>query len=236
MLALRRHIYLAALGVLTLLATAAGAETYTGMLTTDDGGLVGTDPWATGPSTLSWTVEAVEGPIWQYCYTLTVPEKAVSHFILELSDDFGPEKLESPSLWINGCEVAWADVDTEFGLLGPGNPSIPDVMYGIKVDIPVPPPGAGDDPLTVTFCFRTLRDPVWGDFYAKDGTAPGAGAFVTLWNAGFTDPDTDPIDFPADGALEGHLLVPDDTEIPEPMTLAMLATGGMFALVLRRKR
>jgi hypothetical protein len=235
MLALRKQSHLLTLCLIGLLAAAAPGEVYSGSLTTGDDGLVGTDPWDTGPSSLSWTIEVVDGPIWHYCYTFEVPSKGISHFILELSDDFGWENIESPQLWVNDEQVPWDDVEAEIGDYGPGNagnPFIPDDVHGIKVDIPELDDG---DPLTVDFCFLTLRDPVWGDFYSKDGTDPGAGTQVALWNAGFTDPDTDPIDFPDDGALDGHLLVPDDTEIPEPLTLAMLASGGM-AIVLRRRR
>jgi hypothetical protein len=235
-LTLRWHTFVLFLCVPALLVTAAPAETYTGSLSTGDGGLLGTGAWGTGPSSLSWTIQVVDGPIWQYCYTLEVPERGISHFILELSDDFGWEKMESPQLWVNGEEVPWSEVAKELGWYGPsdaGNPSIPDDMYGIKVDVPQ----AGDgEVLTLDFCFLTVRDPVWGDFYSKDGADPGGGDTLALWNSGFGNPDTDPDDLPADGALEGHLLVPDTTEIPEPATLAVLAAGGMFALLRRRRR
>ena len=237
MLALRRQVYVVPFCVLALLTTAAQAEMYTGSLSTGDGGLDGTGAWGTGPSSLSWTIQTVEGPIWQYCYTLEVPERGISHTILELSDDFSWENIESPQLWVNGEEVPWMDVEAEIANYGPGdpgNPLIPDTVYGIKVDVPEPiDDNENGDVLLVTFCFLTLRDPVWGDFYSKDGTDPGTGEDVALWNAGFADED--PFDFPADGALDGHLLVPDDTEIPEPMTLMILAAGGMAAM-LRRQR
>lgn len=235
MLTLKSHRLLVALVLPAVLAAAASAATYTGSLTTDDGDLAGTGPWGDGPSTLSWTVQVVAGPIWEYSYTLEVPSKGVSHFILELSSSFDWENIESPSLWVNGQEAYWPDVEAEIKTYGPGdpsNPSIPDNVYGIKVDLE----DDNGDPLTVTFTFQTLRDPVWGDFYAKDGIDPGAGVSVTLWNAGFTDPDTDPLDFPADGALDGHLLVPNMTEIPEPMTLAVLAFGSLAGLLRRRSR
>ncbi|MGC9454390.1 MAG: PEP-CTERM sorting domain-containing protein [Phycisphaerae bacterium] len=234
MLALRTNRLLAATFVTAVLTVAASGAMYSGSLSTEDGGLLGTGAWGDGPSTLSWTVELVEGPIWEYTYTLEVPSKGISHFILELSADFEWEKMESPSLWVNGEEVYWPDVEAaiaSYGTDDPANPNIPGDVYGIKVDLD----DDNGDPLVVTFSFQTLRDPVWGDFYAKDGVDPGEGEWVALWNAGFTDPDEDPFDFPADGALDGHLLVPDTTEVPEPATLAVLAFGGMGALVLRRR-
>lgn len=239
MLTLRYHRWLVVLVVCAAVTSLASGAMYTGSLSTDDGGLVGTGPWGDGPSTLSWTVELLDGPIWEYSYTLEVPAKGISHFILELSGDFAWENIESPSMWVNGQEAPWADVEAEiddYGPANPGNPSIPDALYGIKVDTEeVMGEDGYEDPLTVTFLFQTMRDPVWGDFYAKSGFDPSSGEWVALWNAGFTDPDMDPFDFPADGALDGHLLVPDTTEIPEPATLALLAFSGMGGVVMRRR-
>ena len=73
--------------------------------------------------------------------------------------------------------------------------------------------------------------PVWGDFYAKDGKVQGVTN--TLWNAGFTNPDTDPSDAPSDGTADSHVLVPDTT-IPEPASAALLGVG-LAGLLARRR-
>ncbi len=226
--------WLIAVVVPAVLTTVASGAFYSGSLSTADGGLVGTGPWGDG-SSLSWTIKEVDGPIWEYTYTLEVPERGISHFIFELSADFDWANIESPSLWINGEDASWTGVDADIDTYGPADPSnplIPDNVYGIKVDMPE----VNGDPLVVEFSFLTLRDPVWGDFYAKGGrNRQGDSEWMTMWNAGFASEAPTPLDPPDDGSLEGHLLVPNLTEIPEPMTLVLVATGGLGVLLRRPK-
>ena len=88
---------------------------------------------------------------------------------------------------------------------------------------------------TSTATLVTDRAPVWGDFYAKDGGGNAEDA-VAAWNTGFLD--ADPLDLPADGSINNHVLVPDTytTPVPEPGTLLLVGTGLTSAGVWSRKR
>ena len=84
-----------------------------------------------------------------------------------------------------------------------------------------------DASLEYTVEFVSDRTPVWGDFYAKGGPT------TAIWNAGFTA--ADPQAAPANGSLQGHLLVPDTTVIiPVPGALGLAVLG--LGLVASRRR
>lgn len=209
-------------------AISAHAIMYTGSLTWADGGLVASDGWADNSTVFSWTVQSVGTSggyvIWQYTYNFTVPTKGISHFIIEVSPDFSANDL----LNVDGpTGTMW-----ELGQFapGPGNPNMPDNITGISF---------GKDPdfgTSVTISFTTLRAPVWGDFYAKGGT-DGKGQdkiWVTAWNAGFTNPDTDPDPLvypPRDGSVLNHILRPD-TVVKGPDGGATVALLGLAVLGL----
>ena len=77
--------------VISISSAAAVGEfsTYHGSLSTDQGGLQGTGHWVTaGASTIQWWVTDY-GDYWHYKYTLTVPQTEISHFIIEVSPQFG---------------------------------------------------------------------------------------------------------------------------------------------------
>jgi hypothetical protein len=182
--------------------------------------------WADG-TTLSWSVDDETSPgFWHYSYTFEVADgrgSGISHAIFEASlgltaDDLF--KVSGPS-----------EVD-EFGDEGNSNPHIPGTFYGVKFQA-----DGEDGELTLNVSFDSLRNPVWGDFYAKGGSS-GSGqdqTFNAAWNDGFGDPDSDPFDPPADGSVGSHVLVPDTFEIPEPSSLALVVVGAS-AVALRRWR
>jgi hypothetical protein len=168
--------------------------------------------------------------------------KNISHFIIELSDTF----VEADHLIGVFGDVSTYEIRTlknaeatggkeAFAPDDPGNsnPNLPAAMPGIKVNL--------EDPFetsSATFYIVTNRDPVWGDFYVKDGTVDNTD--VTLWNEGFLD--LDPADPPSSGTVNNHLLVPDTggTQIiPEPTSLVgLLSLGcvGLLALGYSRRR
>lgn len=220
----------------TGLAATSEATVLSGSLSVGGGGagnLVATGAWDDPNSTLSWTVDDSNGPgLWHYEYTLTVPVKAISHFIVEVSDaDPGPAFTLANLFALGANPQDWTDANlTSVGLFtaGGSNPNMPGNLNGVKFD-------ANDDfnATTVIVSFDSNRDPVWGDFYAKDGKAGGqAGIWASLWNEGFLA--ADPTDPAADGSVLDHLLVPDS--VPEPATVALLAVGAAGFLLRRRCR
>ena len=195
------------------------AAMYEGSLSYDDG-LYATAKWADEDTTLSWTItdEDPSAPAeyqWKYTYTLSVPKKDISHFILEASNG------ENPFTDANLTDVTGTD-EYEVNLFSPGpsNPDMPGDLYGIKFD------DLEEEQLTISFF--SDRDPVWGDFYAKGGKDKGTN--LVMYNTGFTDDD--PITPASNGSLEGHILRPDS--IPEPSLLSLLTIGGVGLLIRRR--
>lgn len=187
-------------------------------------GITGTGYWVTtGPVHLEWTVTQEMGGVWAYSYTLTVPAGDISHFILECSPNLAARELFDLSGDFSHIEI------NDYDAAGPGNsnPSIPGPIHGIKFD--------EVETTTAVFSFKTFRDPIWGDFYAKDGTAQNEqDVFNTAWNAGFLD--ADPMDPPSDGSINYHVLVPDTGEpIPDASTVILACVGCLPVLALRRR-
>jgi len=201
------------MAALTLLAFAPAANAYVGTLSSASGEINGTGSWINpGPTTISWEVTD-NVTSWHYKYTLTVPAKDVSHFILETSPAFDATDIFNESGPFTSTEI-------KLHTAAQGSPDMPDNLFGIRFD--------NTWGTTMVIEFDSLRVPVWGDFYAKNGGNPA----IQAWNAGFTASDTDPDDPIGNGSVGNHLLVPD-TRIPEPATLALMAAG---ALALLRRR
>ena len=205
--------------------------TYTGTLASDfdtgnsvgaDGLILGNNGWVSSdePLLLRWNV-SWDGSVWHYQYTFNELELTggLSHFILEVSDCLMPSDIIDPSHPLeSGDPQLYSPGD-------PSNPSLPDDIWGIKLD-------TGGGGMTVV-SFDSSRDPVWGDFYAKDGTKGGAA-----WNAGFTDPDVDPMAAAASGSIDSHILVPDSTTtvVPAPGAVMLGAAGMALVGWLRRRK
>jgi hypothetical protein len=101
---------------------------------------------------------------------------------------------------------------------------MPDDLYGIKFT-PTDKTAAS----SYTFTFQSTQNPVWGDFYAKDGSGGGPPPLVwaTAWNSSFgSDPTSLTTDFTP------WIPVPDteSTRIPEPSSLLLLVLGSSAVL------
>ena len=204
--------------LLFILTPSAWGLIYTGSLSSSVGEIDGTQGWIDpGPTTIEWTVTENSDSSWHYEYTLTVPssQKEISHFIIEVSEGFGDADIFNQTGPFSKSEIMKHRAGS------PGSPGLPDDIYGIKFD--------DTTGTTLTIAFDSWRRPVWGDFYAKGGGRPPNEA----WNIGFAGPDTDPLDLPAGGSIDNHILVPD-TYIPEPATFLLLAFGGMIVIKLGR--
>lgn len=190
----------------------SNATIYSGYLTTRDGSLLGTGNWFSDypHSTISWKIEDM-GSHWHYWYGMAVYQKDISHMIIEVSNTFSEKDLFNLDMQYfekyeigNYCE-------------NNGNPGMPGEMKGLKFD-------EVSSGTSFIVEFDSLREPVWGDFYAKNGVS--GDMINALWNSGFATPDpTCPIH---NGPEQGHILVPDT--IPEPITALILGLGSLFVI------
>ena len=202
-------------------------------------GVIAFDGWTDG-FTVSWDITPTTESDWnwEYSYTITTPTGAegvgeLSHWVLEVSPIIG----SVAGLISDTFTLSYDGVDEELSFAGPqewtesgSNPNLPGSIYGIKFDIPGPPSPASN---TYTFTFFSTQDPVWGDFYAKDGWHDDVCA--EAWNSGFGAM--------AEGAsFTDWIAVPDSTggggngEIPEPASLILLVLGTSAVLGRRWMR
>ena len=190
---------------------------YCGSLTsTSDnlGSIQGKEGWINpGSTTIEWKV-ADNDSYWHYKYVLIVPSQPeISHFIIGVSDQFTIDNIWNATSNFGATEIGYFDQDN-------GNPSIPATLHGLKFDETFG--------TTLTIEFDSNRRAVWGDFYAKGGGKTKNEA----WNAGITL--TDPVDPPANGSINNHILVPDSI-LPEPTTILLLSLGSLAMLKRKRK-
>lgn len=203
---------------------------FAGCLSSQTGGVQAFGKWAEGNGTeICWWVWQNPDSSWHYAYELTVNLKNVSHLIIELTEDVAKTEIFNQS-WTDSSEIEakWFDPHPA------SNPEMPESMYGIKLP---------QNSTAVTASFDIFHNPVWGDFYAKDGVpggGPNADQYGWAWNTGFTENDLDPGDAPADGSVAYHLLVPNgpsEPVIPEPVTIIGLFMGlGTLLGYIRKVR
>jgi hypothetical protein len=201
----------------SVFANSAKAVSYSGSLSAVDGGLFSTSEWQE-LAIMSWTVtnDGFEGN-WNYQYDFSVPQKAISHLVIETSLSFAEANL------LNFSELTslFESVDVGEFAQNNSNPGIPSEIYGIKID-------TDGESLNVSISFISNRAPVWGDFYAKDGVDGSNNVYA--YNTGFASED--PKEAPSNGSINNHLLVPDT--IPEP-SVVLLSFMGALMLFKRRR-
>ena len=202
--------------VAVLAAGHASSAMYTGTLSTADGTLTGTDEWATGSTTLTYTVDDQTTPgFWHYAYTLTIPTDTtyaanIQHLVIGLSSGLTAGDLVNVNGQLHKVELVEAKGE---------NANMPQDLYAVVFQV-----GGGESFVMVSF--DTIYAPVWGDFFARGNNQN------TIWNAGFTASSVDPT-VPPSVYQADFILRPDP--IPEPTTMLILSLAGACALRRRRR-
>lgn len=235
---------LSAMALVVVTAASGWAVTYTGSLSSSaGGGLLATQDWAGGTSTLpnailTWSVtdsDSLHAGLWVYSYVFDVTRKGISHVITEVSENFTAENIKAGT-------TANGQLDTyNNGDPGKSNPGIPGDLFGIKWDT------SSASPLLYSWVIVSDREPMWGDFYSKDGKTGGNDVYA--FNTGFGNEASALIgDGNAFEVTSGRAwaLVPDTdgggggggggNVVPEPGTFILLGAGLLgFGLYGRRK-
>ena len=177
-------------------------------------GIAATAAWATGGASLSWNIVAVTGG-YQYSYLWTGSDKNLSHIILEVSSN-----TIAGDFWGYTTNPESGDPKT-YSPSDPGNsnPNLPGPIYGLKFE-------PGSDSTSFSFSFISDRAPMWGNFYAKDGTDDHGTVDVYAYNTGFT----------LTGVNSYYAAVPDTlTVVPIPPAVWLMGTGLLGLIGIRRR-
>lgn len=181
-----------------------------------EGGLQGYWP---SVFTIQWDItQDLATSLWTYEYTMFSARKDISHFILELTGGEGLGDILDPRVQFGGGEWQSFPVDgpREWdGSNGNSDPGWPEgtSMYGVKFD-------TGSNYLT--YAFETMRDPVWGNFYAKSGKHNDQ--WVHVYNNAFAIEN-----FESDNKLD-FIVRPDGGSnppvVPEPASSVLFIAGS----------
>jgi hypothetical protein len=191
------------------------AAAWTGTISWNSG-IAATDGWQGDATSLSWAIESYSDSLLKYTYTWKTAEKDLSHIILQVT--------ELPA----NTNYYWADANRTIPLTpytftsGGSNPLMPGDIYGLKFEF--------NNLLEVTWTFYSTQEPMWGNFYAKDGV-DNSGEWATAYNTGLTTKDTD--------GYGWFAAVPDTKTyappVPVPPTVWLLGAGLVGLWGVRRR-
>lgn len=199
---------------LSVYGSTVSESEWTGTRSAPSAGMVGNGLWDN--FSISWNI-VLEAGVYHYEYRFGgLSGKALSHVVFDLSDN-----CTAGSQCVYNAAYDLVDIpQLYFGTFGgnPGQPGFPAgaSITGVKFD--AMPGGVG------MISFDSLRAPMWGDFYAKDGVAGGGtGIWNYAYNQGLAGHDTY-------NNASYYIAVPDTvgSGVPEPGSWLLMVSGGLM--------